>query len=745
MIQNGSGTMIDYTTYIESVSPDEDIDRPVGGLEFALTMSQGSNQFVVRSLSPFRSDSVLNRLDDGVTYSPALDINRIVTFEVATTAPGASIVSGDWKLLFKGTIDIINFEQSPITVSCRDLGAPLVDRSIESEAPYGTALGRAIELVKQDILDTTLGAGVVPVNTPVSPGFNVVLYTQQKQSLSDAEQALDTLIGWDSRYWWDSASSTYKYTFQAPPRTKTTPDYTFGPQGYISVRALNIDLTDIRNAVQVSYQDRATLKRVTVTRTDSTSITKYGRRWFLIQEADNSPIDTSAEATALADAALSDLKEPKGTLEIELPFFWPVQLWDLFRFSANGKHFNSDQDLAVSTYTHKFSKHEHRTVLRLRGKPAGAYGNWLGKGQTDPFGQVKYPVPTIRHDAPESDNTQWGLIFNATPGSGGGGANLTYTISTKTNNGADTTLTSGDATSLPLSYSITRDQIYDKDCRFTVTDVATTVAIDVHTNIPHRGTYQISDPFLPQGSMPPTPVANTPFSYASGGPSSGAMWMTWTWAAITIRLSNNTNITTPASSALPTPPSPTLSQVASGALAARTRFVRIAYVKNQMLMHVGAENSLAISINNLLKVTSPASVTGYDGWVPLVGASTNTEFVQTSSPGGPANPVPFGTDWTEPAGGAVISGTTPYDNTNWPTGVTATGMVTSTTYYFYPWWELVNAFVVWADRGQTAKTDVAAQQQNLDGRIPLNSGAISGNTPAAAGSNSGTGGSGKYL
>jgi hypothetical protein len=71
------------------------------------------------------------------------------------------------------------------------------------------------------------------------------------------------------------------------------------------------------------------------------------------------------------------------------------------------------------------------------------------------------------------------------------------------------------------------------------------------------------------------------------------------------------------------------------------------------MMTISDESQLTVNANNLLKVTSPPAVAGYDGWVPCVGASGFTEVFQ---PGQPATPVAFGTDWTEPTGGATVSG-----------------------------------------------------------------------------------------
>jgi len=74
--------------------------------------------------------------------------------------------------------------------------------------------------------------------------------------------------------------------------------------------------------------------------------------------------------------------------------------------------------------------------------------------------------------------------------------------------------------------------------------------------------------------------------------------------------------------------------------------------------------------------------------------------------------------------------------------VAVTGLTAATTYYFYPYWDEVAGALAWVAAGagspayaQTAKTNLAAQQQALQGRIPLSQGAI-----AAATTGSGTGG-----
>lgn len=94
-----------------------------------------------------------------------------------------------------------------------------------------------------------------------------------------------------------------------------------------------------------------------------------------------------------------------------------------------------------------------------------------------------------------------------------------------------------------------------------------------------------------------------------------------------------------------------------------------------------------------------------------------------------------GTATSVPNGSLVVSGLTP-----------------ATTYYFYPYWDDLAAAIGWVAGGtgtpanaQTAKTNSAAQQQALQGHIPLSQGAmIAATTTSGTGGGSG-GGSGSCL
>lgn len=83
--------------------------------------------------------------------------------------------------------------------------------------------------------------------------------------------------------------------------------------------------------------------------------------------------------------------------------------------------------------------------------------------------------------------------------------------------------------------------------------------------------------------------------------------------------------------------------------------------------------------------------------------------------------------------------------------ITITGLA-ATSYYFYPYWDDIASAIGWVAGGvgspasaQTAKTNSAAQQQSLQGHIPLSQGAmIAATTASGTGGGSG-GGSGSCL
>lgn len=84
--------------------------------------------------------------------------------------------------------------------------------------------------------------------------------------------------------------------------------------------------------------------------------------------------------------------------------------------------------------------------------------------------------------------------------------------------------------------------------------------------------------------------------------------------------------------------------------------------------------------------------------------------------------------------------------------LSVTGLASATTYFFYPYWDDVGHAIAWVAGGSgspanalNAKTNAAAQQQSLQGNIPLSQGAMLAATTAAGTGGGSGGGSGSCL
>lgn len=100
-----------------------------------------------------------------------------------------------------------------------------------------------------------------------------------------------------------------------------------------------------------------------------------------------------------------------------------------------------------------------------------------------------------------------------------------------------------------------------------------------------------------------------------------------------------------------TPPAaPALSSVGTSTLAAQTYFARVTYLTATGESVASTEASLAVPVNKLLKVTSPATSAGATTYNVYVSLTTNSETLQNSTP------ITIGTDWTEDSAGLTATG-----------------------------------------------------------------------------------------
>lgn len=94
------------------------------------------------------------------------------------------------------------------------------------------------------------------------------------------------------------------------------------------------------------------------------------------------------------------------------------------------------------------------------------------------------PQAVITHLNTETDDTQWFLQVNAVAGSGGGGTNLTWSVNKKIGFAAETTIASGNATTLPSAQTIARDPRSDTIIRVSVTDAITGLTDTARITVP---------------------------------------------------------------------------------------------------------------------------------------------------------------------------------------------------------------------------------------------------------------------
>ncbi len=344
----------------------EDVDSPGPTATISLKATNDRNQ-----LSPLATVA---------RQTGTLALYREIVIETAILTIGATVSS--WTEVFRGQIDSIAWAADPLTLECRGEIATLQDRFLEfAPAAYSSGVGTAIETILQELLDDTLGIGVITLYTPSSPGWNITEFETSAQSLYDQMTLLTDQIGASLRYKWDGGTGAFRLTFYEPDRASTSSMRTFGPSEILSWDLLDLAIDDIRNAITVTFGDTSNLDAsgqptpTLVTAEDAASIAAYGRRWMGITEDATSNIDTSTEAQAMADAILSDLSEPLASATVTIPFFHAVELEDRYTLSADNFHIDSSRVFAVVGYRHTLRSDQARTTLQLRGTVAS--GGWL--------------------------------------------------------------------------------------------------------------------------------------------------------------------------------------------------------------------------------------------------------------------------------------------------------------------------------------------------------------------------------
>jgi hypothetical protein len=383
-VANSAGTLIDMTAletydFVEAVSWGGNVEQTIANA--TVTFRREVEKL---SLAPLMATSKLNILA-GV-YSPALAEGRLITIEVAVTAPG--VTPSTWMEVFRGEIDSIDAGPDVISVEARDLACRLMDRFIEDDSrEYGSDVGVLAETVMQSIL-TDNGTGET-LWCPSSPAFVIApKYRQKQEAVLQALETIALLFGGQLRHVYDSGTSAWRLKLSVPERAAPVSTYTFTADHYLSVERLWSSRQEVRNKIRGRHY-LTTLdaggQRIysTVLVQDATSITKYGGpsavpRYMEIRLDKTDVISTDAQMTTLLNAALSDLKDPLAEFGVTMPLFPHVEVNDFYTWSANGVHFTADQGFAVVSYEHSFPARGMATTrMDLRGKPTIGARRWL--------------------------------------------------------------------------------------------------------------------------------------------------------------------------------------------------------------------------------------------------------------------------------------------------------------------------------------------------------------------------------
>lgn len=401
-VEDGTGAFRDFCSilgedWVKALDFGDSLDAP--GQDLTMTMAY---RRYFDNASPFVT---------GNRFSDILQAGRRIVVQARPYCEGQSPTIGPWMLLFDGVIQGLNLQGNDVAINAIDRITHELQRAwLEEEIPLGGTVDDPVLLAQVivTVLDRLgVDQSIARFLSLDTPAFAIKRYNQLPASAQDIIKSLVDLIGWDCRPRWREAQQAFGLTLQDVERAAPTVDRIFYPEQWRDAPRAEVRLDEIRNAVAVWYTDGATsgnnFKKMRVEGEDVASIAKYGRRWMEITEGSTSPIDTNAEAIALASAVLSDLAEPDLNFDVALNFFPWVELNDYYEFRPDGLRFGTLQRLAVYAYRHSLGQGALRTALQVRGKPASGKANWLEKEARPGLGR---PRPTENPGTPAAASAE---------------------------------------------------------------------------------------------------------------------------------------------------------------------------------------------------------------------------------------------------------------------------------------------------------------------------------------------------
>jgi hypothetical protein len=394
-VENGSGTAVSVLPRVKSVRLTPPNPRePIAGLTVAF-IRETTAAGLTTSLAPLVESSSFNKLNDGVTYSPLLQIGRVVVMHAALTAVKAARPAdgaSTWYEVFRGVVAAVSWpswDSREATIRCTDLGGIL--EKAKTEGQYTYLSGTSLETVARDILDNNGFTGV-PIYFPVATGKVLPNdYAPQYQTTVWSQLwSLAQSMGWVAYYRYRS-TNTYELTFFEPARDKVVPDMTISK--WWDFPQLEINEEEVRNVGYLQYYDEAGIQKLLGPFEDSVSLAKYGgslgiRRPFWIALTVDSPIRSEAEGTDLLNAALSDVSEPDVAATVELPFplIFGELSTDRYEFVNKKRLFESNQLWAPFSLTVEIKEaFVATTQAEVRGRASAGGRTWTPAIPADAF------------------------------------------------------------------------------------------------------------------------------------------------------------------------------------------------------------------------------------------------------------------------------------------------------------------------------------------------------------------------
>ncbi len=236
---------LDGVNYQVSADIESNLDSPATA---TITLVR---DFYDYSLAPLNEVSKHNQVSTG--YSPLLKLGSYIKIETATIAVDTDPVAGDWKEIFRGAIDMVEFAQD-VVITCRDLSGLLQDTFLETATTFGDDAGtKDSEDVIQDVLDA---AGLdITLWCPYGSTFAIIAYKQEADSVYNIIQNIAQQRGWSVRYVYDEDTSAWRLKYYEPDRNRTTYDLEVNPNSYFGVTGISQSIANIRNMISVVYRD----------------------------------------------------------------------------------------------------------------------------------------------------------------------------------------------------------------------------------------------------------------------------------------------------------------------------------------------------------------------------------------------------------------------------------------------------------------------------------------------------------